>query len=35
MQAAEHSQLCSLPSSDDFNCQQGVAMSITISVSAI
>jgi len=35
MQAAERSQLRRLLSSDDFNCQRGVAMSITVSVSAV
>jgi len=35
MQAVEHSQLCRLPSSGDFNHQRGVAMSITVLISAV
>jgi len=35
MQAAERSQLRRLLSSDDFNRQRGVAMSITVSISVI
>jgi len=35
MQAAERSQLGSLLSSDDFNRQRAVAMSITVSITAV
>jgi len=35
MQAAEHSPLCRLLSSDDFNHHRDVAMSITVSISAV
>jgi len=35
MQAAERSQLRRLLSSDDFNRRRGVAMSITVSISAV
>ena len=35
MQAAKRSQLRSLLSSDDFNGQRGVAMSITVSITAV
>ena len=35
MQAAERSQLRSLLSLDDFNRRRGVAMSITVSISAV
>jgi len=35
MQAAERTQLRRLPSSDDFNRHRDVAMSITVSISAV